>query len=457
MQEAPFLGPSCLQAQLLHARRPQPACSLLPKLSMPAATALYRSGISAGAATMRKSVTPGTHHKRDAIQLEFESFLSQLPSSMGRSIQQCCPADIVVFMEEVWLPMHLGSQTKTGQHVAAPSSVEGALCNLSTVFQQHGRGQPWDCNLLTGNPIWSLTVKDWKRGYFHAAAAQGFVSTGAQELTAAKVQALLSHLHGRLSEANHFVRYAAARDGFAFSFLWQTGARGANAGPLTSHDFVTLDGRPAIPLIYPSCSLTPGTVIQVTPKRLKTCVGINKEPMFITALPADQAIVCPVQWLLLCMQTASACGHTTEPDAFIARTLAKGGRSITSEAMSTDALGQRLKVHLSHLGLYEGESMHSFRRGRSIADQAAGLPSSEIMDKLLIRSKAVYKRSYQSAGLHQSGVRRLRSALQPTSTASLSPASASASASAPVSLSTCQEFQSAMPGCSSQPLPYHGT
>ncbi|KAK9835838.1 hypothetical protein WJX74_009093 [Apatococcus lobatus] len=126
---------------------------------MSAAAALYSSGLSASAITQHQSVTRGTHAKRDAIHQEFDSFLSQLPALMGRSIKHCSPADVMVFMETHWVPAHLGSQTETGHKMAAPSSVEGALCNLSTLFQQHGRGQVWNEDTQSGNPTWSLGLK----------------------------------------------------------------------------------------------------------------------------------------------------------------------------------------------------------------------------------------------------------------------------------------------------------
>ena len=419
-----------------------PAC----RLSMSAAAALYSSGMSASAITQHQSVTPNTHAKRDAIHQEFDSFLSQLPAAMGRSIKHCSPADVMVFMETQWVPSHLGSQTKSGHRLAAPSSVEGALCNLSTLFQQHGRGQVWDENTQSGNPIWSLDVKQWKRGYTRIAANQGYVTTGAQELTSGKMQSLLGYLHGCMAEPDPIKRHAIARDGLAFSILWQTGGRGANAGPLTAHDFVTLDGNPAFPFIHPTCQLAAGTIIQVTPQRLKTCLGRNKEPMFIHTLPRDQAAMCPTHWWQLCLQTAQACGYQVSQSDFIARTLGRGNRSVKSDPISTDALCLHLKGHLRHLGLSEGESMHSFRRGRSIEDQAAGLPTSAIMDKLLIRSKSVFKRSYQAAGFHDSSVKRLRASSQPQARSSMPSASAS------TALAACPGMPLALAGCQPAPM-----
>ena len=125
--------------QRLHVMQSLACC-----LSMSAAAALYNSGMSASAITQHQSVTPGTHAKHDAIHQEFDSFLSQLPAAMGCSIKHCSPADVMVFVETQWVPNHLGSPIKSGHRQAAPSSVEGALCNLSTIIQQHGRGQVWD-------------------------------------------------------------------------------------------------------------------------------------------------------------------------------------------------------------------------------------------------------------------------------------------------------------------------
>ena len=59
------------------------------------------------------------------------------------------------------------------------------------------------------------------------------MTTGAQEMTpekVKKVQSLLSHLQSLLSASSRIDQHLAARDGFAFSLLWQTGARGATVG-----------------------------------------------------------------------------------------------------------------------------------------------------------------------------------------------------------------------------------
>ena len=69
----------------------------------------------------------------------------------------------------------------------------------------------------------------------------------------------------------------------------------------------------------------------------------------------------------------------------------------------------RLKKYLKQISAYQGESMHSFRRGSSQYKLASGQPKSAIKQDMLIKGSDVLE-LYLAAGRHDSGVKRLRTA-----------------------------------------------
>ena len=55
-------------------------------------------------------------------------------------------------------------------------------------------------------------------------------------------------------------------------------------------------------------------------------------------------------------------------DTYLLRPLLEDHSGFKSYALSTDAINKQLQVHLRRLGLYQGETTHSLRRGTVIHD-----------------------------------------------------------------------------------------
>ncbi len=403
------MHPYALQSSYASFRRPVQLPPHQQPMNATAHAAMYYASLSAAAAVDYHSVVPSTHQKRATIFDEFQAFLAKAPPGpYKRDAMTCTPEDVLAFFHADWLSRHPGSVTSTGHVMAAPSSVESALYTLSSCLQQLGRCSDWDPTTLIGNPIASHRISKWLLGYKTWAGHRAFRSTGAKEFTEPKIQLLMQHLHRQMQEPDLLHRHLIARDAFAFIFLWHTGCRGISAGDITGGDIQLLNGAPALPALQPSLLLTPGTVLKVTPQFLKTVVGVNREPVFITMQSSESKLMCPVAWLHLCLTTATSCSHPIGPRQHLSRTLEKGHKAMSTTKTSTSCLGKRLNTHLKAAGCYAGESMHSFRRGRAIADTAANVPDEEISRKLQHRSTRTLKRSYQPTGRHDSGVKRLR-------------------------------------------------
>ena len=408
------MHPHALQASYAGIRRPIPSLPAAKIMTHESHHAMYQASLAAAAEMDSHSVAASTLHKRHVVFKDFVAFLDLAPPGPNkRTVFNCIPEDVLAYFHAQWLPNHLGSETSSGHIMAAPSSLESAVYTLSTCLQQLGRVKPWDDASTSGNPISMQRITKWLLGYKKQAASQGFPSTGAKELTPGKISALLTHLHRQLLEPSPLHRHIAARDAFAFSFLWVTWCRGITAGQFTAADIQQPDGKPALPLLYPTLMLTPGSTLKITPQRLKTCVAANNEPVFITMQPATCQAQYPVYWLHQRLSTAAICGSSITATGYIVRKLATSHQTISPIPATTSCLAKRLTGHLKAIHSYEGESMHSFRRGRAIADTAASVPDAAMQSKLLLKGSAMLKRNYQPTGRHASGVKRLRSSRQP--------------------------------------------
>ena len=72
------------------------------------------------------------------------------------------------------------------------------------------------------------------------------------------------------------------------------------------------------------------------------------------------------------------------------------------------ALHARLRTQLQALGLDEGESMHSFRRGVAMQLRDHGTTVPDITRALLIQTEKVVISRYLPAGRHDTGIKRRR-------------------------------------------------
>ena len=166
------------------------------------------------------------------------SYLQTLP--YGLTLRNCSPEDLLVYFEKVYVPLHSGSVTTSGHLLAAPSTISGIKSHLRQIFKQLGRGDTWDEQLRKGNPASSDRVQQWQQGQRKTSIAVDFRTTGAKEMSEAKMIKLQQHLyHGLFSapDSSPADRALLARDGLAFSLLWETGMRGINAAAIELADF----------------------------------------------------------------------------------------------------------------------------------------------------------------------------------------------------------------------------
>lgn len=341
---------------------------------------------------------------------ELAQFLAHVPRQPAVTLHNCNPLDLLVFLQTQYSPQHAGSVTPQQAHVMAPGSLKNAISALSQGFQELDRCGPWDPYSCQGNPARSSAVRSWQNGYCKLASRSGYVSRGAKELVETKVECMLIQLYHLMSHSqDRLATSMYARDGFAISLLWSTGCRGITACHADCHEFrlpssSMSSSTHAVPYIYPTFQLSAGSTVEFIPSFLKQSPQRNSCSIQLTVQPEGSKD--PLVWLHVCMQTAAASGNPISGP--IVRPLNRERNAYLPSSLTTKALQHRMTTLLQSMNLYEGESMHSFRRGVAQQMARAGQSTANICARLLNKTPAIVEQHYLPAGRHHSGVQRVR-------------------------------------------------
>ena len=263
--------------------------------------------------------------------------------------------DILVFLVQQWLPNHAGSATSSTQHIAAPNSLATVKSHLSKEFELLGRTGAWDPPRQQGNPLESLHLREFVKGYKQHATELGYQKRGAVPLEEAEMIQLLQRLYLQQQSKTGKDQLLLLRDGFIFSLLWQSSFRGFNAGGMRLQNIVLPTGGTAIPFLFPQVQLPPGAQLHLLPDVTK-----NKKGGHCTVtLTCD--LLCFSFWFQLLLHAHTAAGQPITN--YITRPLQSSGKTFSELPMSSSATWARLTKYLKEYGMYTGQSVHSTRRG----------------------------------------------------------------------------------------------
>ncbi|GAQ91268.1 putative Phage_integrase [Klebsormidium nitens] len=193
------------------------------------------------------------------------------------------------------------------------------------------------------NPAKAEVVKSFRVGYEKMLHEQGVKVQRAKVFTEAKLDALLAHLAQLIQDSSPGLeRCVMLTDQAAVLYLWETLARGKECGQLQRRQ-VELEEQAA----YPGWSKT---VRQEPSARIPLAAPDSQSRL--TFVEAAEA-------LLLGMEDG---GHSVGGDGFLFRAMNRSRTGFVNEPMSSDTLRKRLQKRLKEAGLFEGETVHSFRR-----------------------------------------------------------------------------------------------
>lgn len=338
-------------------------------LGLSAATALYSQSLASAASVISHATVDATVARRMALGRELQDWLSRLPPPFPRTLMAVRPQELLVFFQSHWVSAHAGSQLEGLPHkVASPQGVSSALSHLSTLFDQLGRRGAYDHASGTGNPCDCSEIRCYKQGYARELWQAGYQERSAVPITLAKVTALAKHLIGQLTAVgpsgpilSPLGHLEASRDLCLLLYSWHSAMRGTEGGRLCLADLHNAARQPLYPSAYTPTVAAPLELWVYPTHGTKTNKrGRNhQDPVHLTTL-AERPL-CPITWLWYYMSSCHRMGHPILHYLF--RPLNPAWTGFKEQAYSCSSFAQMLKARLLQLGLYEGETAHSFRRG----------------------------------------------------------------------------------------------
>ena len=176
-------------------------------------------------------------------------------------------------------------------------------------------------------------------------------------------------------------RLLLIRDGLIFSMLWQSSFRGFNVGALRLSNIVTPTNSPAIPYIVPEVTLQPGAQLYLLPDVTKNRKGGH------CTVDIRCDLLCFTTWLQLAVP---AYEEAKQPITnHVVRPLGRGSKTFAEKCMTSSAIWARFTHHLKVNNMYNGESVHSTRRGSMIEASQENASIEQVQEQAMIRSKPI--------------------------------------------------------------------
>lgn len=344
-------------------------------LPLPHALREYQLGLNSAAERARCANVQSTVDAREKVAREFADWLRKC--NLGISLHTASPDDVVVFMERCYFANHHGRDG-----AAAPcssSAVKSALGHLCRSFALLGREGAWDAATRCGNPCESEVVRNYRSGYFRQRDAAGDLPLAARPLVSSKLHSLVTALLLELEAlpaSNRLGRLVLRRDITLYLYLYSSHQRGGEGARLNFEDISTSARDLATGRV---------TAVEAAPDRVK-----NRQQRSCGVIPIAEdpdPLLCFIRHFEALKTEFLDAGLQPSGPAF--RTLAPSRKAFTAEPLSHHSALDRFKRHLQRHNLYEGETLHSFRRGSAQAGLAAGLTPSDLAGRMLLNSTRV--------------------------------------------------------------------
>lgn len=314
---------------------------------------LYMAALERGHAIMAHNWQTATNKQRDTAWAQFDHWSWQ---QLGKPGQYCHPNDIVVYLESCFLHQHGRQTAADGTSCPAPSTVSSTVAHLSTRLQQLGCRGPWDWVTCSGNPCNSMEVRTFKGGYSNEMQELGFSPTAAKPLSEDKLQQLVQCLAAEAAEAQQradqpwYVAVLLWRDACITQYLWDSKRRPAELSKTQTAQ------------VEVTSSAVGSSRVQAHPQISKMCHASQgsrvPRPVDVQGPAGQQLASLLLQYMQCVQQSGRGLGRYLFSPLHPSRLMLQ-----TEQGLSTAAMGQRIIGHLKRLGLYEGESLYSIKRG----------------------------------------------------------------------------------------------
>lgn len=289
----------------------------------------YRDTLGAAAEVANRSVSKGFEESRRRTFREFQEFLGMV--GQGKCLENASGLDVVAFVHGFWIPKHKEQcRTKVGEErTASASAVKSVVQHIAKSYSMLGYT---DAN----NPAKTESVKNYRDGYRNRLHDQGVREQRAKVMKAEKVADLAAHIEGELKKASGVHRCRLIADLAIVHYLWETWSRGKECGELEARQVDKENG-----IVQAGWSKT-----QQTEASAEIAVASNGNFM-----QAASRLIVSME------QIGSPVGN-----GFLFRPLNRKRNGFEDEPLRSDAIRRRVQKHLKAAGLYDGETLHSFRR-----------------------------------------------------------------------------------------------
>ena len=309
--------------------------------------------------------------QKSALQKQLESYLWSLPEK--KTLKSAIPNDVVSFL--VWrdrfgktVVHHDGCSSEglrksacTCPRVLSAGTVDNNIGKLRVIFRDVGRGSQWNDDLGLGNPAAHHSVSRYTLSVQEEQAVARVFPVKAVPMFLDKLRILCLHLRNLIIAPliKPSQRYIFARELAFFSIDFFSGDRGSDLGRVKTVDILSSPGKDSFILN------------QVFGKTLR---GNNSNVFGLKRIPGSP--YCPVTNLEYYVAIANKMSIKLHP-GYLFRVTDKYG-NITAAPFIGSTIANRLKKHLQDLGIYEGETMHSFRGGCSITLSLLGTTHQDV-------------------------------------------------------------------------------
>lgn len=310
--------------------------------------------------------------QKTRLELDLQRFFNSL--TYPKSVLSASPQDVLRFL--VWKDSagrtqvhaaHCPFLSRQGRQACpcptrlAAGTVDTFIGKLRSIFNSHGRVGDWDDFSVRGNPAAHHSVKDYLQSIQLEQAQARVPSKQATPLFMDKFLKLVRHLRNMLQDSNvpPTARYIYARDLSFFTLSFSSGDRASDLGRVKTVDVLEdSDGRNLV-------------IHQRVGKTLR-----GKKTRVVPIRPCSNPVLYPVQNLRFYVQYCRAANIDLSTGYLFRPTSPKG--SVLDAPFLASSVHGRLTMYLKQLGIYDGESPHSFRSGTAIMLRLLGASKEDV-------------------------------------------------------------------------------
>lgn len=317
-----------------------------------------------------------TTARRHQVLGEYLNWAAAVPPPFTPTLLTSRGYDVLTFFEDSWHVTHVGRfiHPVTGKAMASPGYLEGAVSSLATAFRELGISDDRNAAL-------SRVVSNYVKGYERLMFELGYKVFGAVPLNRATLDEFALYMVDIIGTAqadasvSSVIRVAMLyRDLGSVLYMWETTARGKEAGQLRQSDFLLLDGVECLyawPRIHAK-SLSLQDIVYAEPS-LGTKGNYVSHPGAVgLSVSSGPEATCLLRQLGNYSVALAACGCPLQPGQFVFRPLSAGRKAFQDTAMDSKAINRRFQQHMADAALLRGHTCHGIRRGRIQYDVTDG-------------------------------------------------------------------------------------